>query len=253
VENGLEDTHWGWGVEFVDPDHDGDLDIFAVNGFDEFVENTVGTEHSAYKTPIIQLAKQDGGGFLRYSGIDSDDSRGLVAFDYDRDGDEDLLVTNVNGPTRLWKNVTPTQGHWLQVAVEQVRGNRQGIGVSVFATVGSTTMRREILAGESYLAGTPAEVHFGLGDALVVDELRLEWTDGTETLLDNIAADQLITIVQPDLGDFDGDGITGFADLSALLATWGPCMPFPAACPADMDGDGEVKFPDLTTLLNNWN
>lgn len=50
------------------------------------------------------------------------------------------------------------------------------------------------------------------------------------------------------VGDVDGDGTTGFNDLVALLASWGPCP----GCPADLDGDGEVTFDDLVSLLADW-
>jgi hypothetical protein len=58
-------------------------------------------------------------------------------------------------------------------------------------------MRRDVLAGRSYLAGTPAEAHFGLGEATMVDTLRVTWADGTETAMQNVAADRVIT-VEPD-------------------------------------------------------
>jgi len=48
--------------------------------------------------------------------------------------------------------------------------------------------------------------------------------------------------------DIDGDGVVAFADLVALLASWGPC----ADCPADIDGDGAVGFSDLVSLLATW-
>jgi hypothetical protein len=248
----IEDTFWGWGVEFIDPDNDGDLDIFAVSGFDEFVITIFGPSHALASTQSVLFTNEGGGTFTRSLVGADDDSRGLIAFDYDRDGDEDLLVTNVNQPVRLYENQTPGQGHWLDVAVEQTRGNRGGIGVTVFATIGGVTKRREILAGESYLAGTPAEAHFGLGAATTVDELRVRWTDGTETVLSNVPADQFIFIGQPELGDLDGSGVVDFVDLTSLLAAWGPCPTAPGACPADLDGDGQVAFPDLTALLANW-
>jgi hypothetical protein len=48
--------------------------------------------------------------------------------------------------------------------------------------------------------------------------------------------------------DTDGDGAVGFADLSKLLALWGPCD----ACGLDVDGNGVIGFPDLTGLLGVW-
>lgn len=53
-------------------------------------------------------------------------------------------------------------------------------------------------------------------------------------------------------GDLDGDGSVGFADLVALLGSWGPCPPPPNDCPADLDQNGVVGFSDLLTLLGNW-
>ena len=89
-------------------------------------------------------------------------------------------------------------------------------------------------------------------DATVVDELRIEWTDGTVTMLESVPVDQRIVIGQPEIGDLDGDGLVGFADLSGLLGRWGACPPYPDTCLADLDCDGEVGFNDLTNLLGHW-
>jgi len=48
--------------------------------------------------------------------------------------------------------------------------------------------------------------------------------------------------------DLDGDGATGFSDLTTMLNAWGPCP----GCAADLDGDDAVGFSDLTQLLNAW-
>ena len=61
-----------------------------------------------------------------------------------------------------------------------------------------------------------------------------------------------LVVGQPDcpstsdcLPDFDGDGIVGGTDLTALLAAWGT----PAG---DIDGDGNTSGTDLTVLLAGW-
>jgi hypothetical protein len=51
--------------------------------------------------------------------------------------------------------------------------------------------------------------------------------------------------------DLDGDLVVGTADLTLLLAAWGPCDD-PAACPADIDGDGVVGLGDLLPVLLRW-
>jgi hypothetical protein len=146
---------------------------------------------------------RDTGSYERVSasGLDLvDDSRALIGFDYDRDGDRDVLVTCVNGPVHLLENVSSSRGNWLDVTVRQGEGqNRFGIGVTIHATVGKRTLRRDILAGGSYLSGRPSEVHFGLGAATQVDSIRIEWTDGTETTLKDVTANQRLTVVAPGL------------------------------------------------------
>lgn len=48
--------------------------------------------------------------------------------------------------------------------------------------------------------------------------------------------------------DLDGDGQVGFADLLALLASWGRC----SGCAPDIDGDGVIGFADLLAVLSAW-
>lgn len=200
LERNVADTAWGWGTEFTDFDNDGDLDLVAVNGMDGYVVFTGGPLSPIYRTPSVLFVNDGSANFSRMEGTGLDvpaDSRALVAFDYDRDGDEDLLITNINQPTQLFENTNANGNHWLCVALTQKPGlNRNGIGATVFATINGVTKRREILAGESYLAGTPAEAHFGLAAETTVDELRVRWTDGSETVLTDVSADQRLRVTQ---------------------------------------------------------
>ncbi len=49
------------------------------------------------------------------------------------------------------------------------------------------------------------------------------------------------------LGDLDGDGVVGGADLALLLGAWGGSGPL-----GDLDGDGVVGGADLAVLLGAW-
>ncbi len=51
------------------------------------------------------------------------------------------------------------------------------------------------------------------------------------------------------VGDLNADCTVNGSDLTALLASWGPCA---APCAADLNGDGVVDGSDLTVLLANW-
>ncbi|MEZ6242483.1 MAG: CRTAC1 family protein [Phycisphaerales bacterium] len=223
-DRGVQYAYWGWGCEWSDSDQDGDLDLITVNGFADFIPPWSVMDMAP---PVCFL--NDGTGHFTIDntpGMDwIGDSKCLIAFDYDRDGDDDLLVTNHNEPTYLLENDCPHAGHWLRVNVRQSNGNNLfGIGVTVYATVTinaqTVTKRREMLSAASYLAGLPAEVHFGLGDTTVVEELTVEWTDGTRTTMHDVAADQLLHIVQPTracASDLDASGALDASDVIAFL------------------------------------
>jgi hypothetical protein len=187
------DTYWGWGTEFLDADNDGDLDLAAATGFDEFVEFSVGQQSAIYQTSSVLLINDGVGTFSRLlgTGLDAtDDSRGMVAFDYDRDGDLDILITNRNQPVRLFENQSTGLGNWLTVRLGR---DAQAIGAVVYATTGGVTRRRDIIAGHSYLVGTPSEVHFGLGTDTQVDTLEIVWANGDVEHYSNLVANQIVS------------------------------------------------------------
>jgi hypothetical protein len=193
-ERGAFSTYWGWGVDFVDVENDGDLDIVAATGFDQLVVEVVGETSAIYQTPCVLLLNDGTGHFSRKTGVGLDapgDSRALIAFDYDQDGDQDLLVTNVNGPAVLYENAAYAPGNWLEVALTP---DHAAIGAAVYAVTGGTTRRRDVICGDSYLAGTPTEVHIGLGAAAAVDTLSVLWPDGTEHRFTDVPVNRRLTV-----------------------------------------------------------
>jgi len=201
AELGVRDTAWGWGTAFVDVDLDGHLDIYTVQGFHEFV----GSSSPALRNARAVLFRNDGKNRFaptRGTGCEVEgDQRALVVLDYNRDGAPDLLITQVNGPTRLLENRTTPRGRWLTIACDG-RGSRC-IGARVYLTIGGRTTGQVLLAGGSYLAGPPLEAYFGLGANPRADELRIVWPSGQETVLRQVAADQVIRIVAPPVSDED--------------------------------------------------
>ena len=104
------------------------------------------------------------------------------------------------------------------------------------------------------------------GSILVLDSVTLDVLDTFDTgltaaqfVLDSehgvgaIASpggDGILVIggIPPCLGDLDGNGLVNGADLTMLLATWGPCT----GCSEDLNGDDLVNGADLTILLASW-
>ena len=200
---GVKDTGWGWGTEWVDVDNDGDRDLFAVNGFDEFVTHTA--LPAGLNNRPAYLFLNNGSGFFSSSvGTGAEvvgDARAAIAFDMDRDGDQDLLITHVNAAPVLLESNLNDRGitkHWLDVSlVGSGTVARDGIGARIRVVVGATTYSHHVVGGGSFLSGRPFEAHFGLGTTTLVDEVHVDWPDGQITTLTSVAVDQHIVVSHP--------------------------------------------------------
>ncbi len=173
----------------------------------------VGKDSPVYRTPGVLFRNTDSE-FERLipPGLDlSDDSRALLALDADRDGDLDFLITNVDQPVRLLDNVTADTGHWLEV---ELRPDELAFGARVYAEFGGITERRDVLAARSYLSGAPPEVHFGLGAAEAIDQLRIVWADGSEQIQNHVSADQRLVLTPVIVAEIFIDGFES-GDLTA--------------------------------------
>ncbi len=249
---GVADGGWGWGTVAVDLDHDGYEDLVEVNG-----RPAPGSEWINVREKLFY---NNGNGTFseigQAAGIDlADEGRGLVRFDADNDGDQDLMISTYEGPLTYYRNETPSIGHWLRVSLDTSTNPQlapQGFGSRIAVTAGGETYMRFVSGDPSYLATSEPTAHFGLGGAAVIDELRIEWARGYDTVLTGAPADQHLVITAPVPGDLDASGGVGITDLLALLSAWGPCPAPPALCPADLDGDGIVGITDLLALLANW-
>ncbi len=205
---GLAATRWratGFGTVFADFDHDGALDLAVANG-------RVFARHEVRRSPTAsfwsrytdrnQLLANDGSGHFRdisaQNGPFCDPPgiyRGLASGDVDNDGAVDLLVTEVAGRARLFRNVVPGRGHWLQVsALDPACGGRDAYGAVVTVRVGSRHWVRWLNPGSSYLVSNDPRAHFGLGDAGRVDGIHVVWPDGTEEDFPGQPADQWLRL-----------------------------------------------------------
>jgi len=207
--HGVHDGGWGWGTALFDPDNDGDLDIVEVNGF--YVPHGppgvffVGDPLRFWRNRSEALGEAGFSEVASEVGLDDiGQGRGLLVFDFDRDGDEDLLTVDGGGPfgsqTRLWRNQTGSQNAWLDVELDGHPGNTQAIGarIELRREVGGATQVRVIGIGTHFLGHGENRAHFGLGPSeAVVAELRVIWPSGVETVLTGVAARQVVELVEP--------------------------------------------------------
>lgn len=124
-----------------------------------------------------------------------------------------------------------TSGHQVQWSLLDAGG---GVITSGLASVGDD----QLLHIDTGLAGPVAG---GLA-------LRLVHVAGADNELgiDNVVFDQAL------VGDLNGDGVVGIADLDILLAHWGDAVAGYDASRGEVTGDGLVGQDDLQAVLGHW-
>lgn len=196
---GVRDGAWAWGAVFFDADNDGDQDLSLANGWPGRDLNG-GLYHHDTPTRLwineATVMSEEG----EQRGVyDKGQGRGMVSFDYDRDGDLDLLLTNHAGSPRLFRNDGGNQRGWLRVDVEGTISNRDGRGAKIRVQVepDGPWQIREVGVGSHFLGEGELIQHFGLDASEVVHRVEVEWpVSGIVQSFDQVGANQTLVIVE---------------------------------------------------------
>lgn len=189
-----------WGAVLADLDNDTDLDLVIANGHIYPQVDRHPDLGFSYKQKN-QIFLNDGSG--RFSEVTAKAgpgfdliqcSRAALAADYDNDGDLDLVFTNLDDPPTLLRNDSPSPGNWLSITCEAPSRAVPLVGTDVRLWIGDKMLRREISSSSSYVSAPDQRVHFGLGKAKSIDKIEVRWTDGTQTVLENVPANQFLTV-----------------------------------------------------------
>jgi hypothetical protein len=198
----------GFGVAFLDYDHDTDLDIAIANG--HVMANAGQLRAGAKYAQRNLLLRNDGGRFVDTKAAAGPGfapelvSRGLAAGDIDNDGDVDLLITNNGAEANLLLNeglaprsdaeAAGSTGHAILVRVIGEKSNRSAIGARLILSAGSTRFLREVHSGSSYLGQNDLRAHIGLGQATRAERLEIRWPSGATETIENLPANHIFTV-----------------------------------------------------------
>jgi len=203
----------GWGDGFIDYDNDGWLDLVMVNGhvYPEVDQHPWGTTWAQRPLLFHNVPNSNGKGRkfeyippVKGSGLaDVIPARGAAFGDLFNDGKIDVIISPVDGPPVLLRNVYPDRHHWVEIQlVGGARSPRDATCATAYLIANGMRQRQDVLASGSYISSNDRRLHFGLGEATDAGSLEINWPSGTKETIKVPAVDRIYTITE-------GKGITG--------------------------------------------
>jgi hypothetical protein len=217
----------GWGDGFLDFDNDGWKDIMMINGhvYPEVDEHDWGTTFA--ERPLLFRNTHDGKFAyvppVKGSGLAVLTSgRGAAFGDLFNNGKIDVVISPIDGPPVLLKNVNPDRHHWVELKlIGGPKGPRDAVGTTVYLNANGMRQREDVMSGGSYISSNDLRPHFGLGDSTDAGTAEIHWPSGTRETVKLSAVDRIYTITEGkgitrELcgGRTCGAGVTGKARLS---------------------------------------
>lgn len=222
---GISNTDWSWSALFNDFDNDGWKDLYITNGylrdytnldFINYMDQFVKQKGRLQREDVLEIIKHmpssdvsnyvfSNQGDLTFKnntvnwGLSSpSNSNGAIYADLDNDGDQDLVVNNINRQAFLFRNNTSGRdsSNYLQIVLQGSGANSLGLGARVSLSYHGKTQMAEQYLSRGYLSSVSPVIHFGLGSVTLVDTVLVQWPDGLTNLLTGLAANQRLTIKQ---------------------------------------------------------
>jgi enediyne biosynthesis protein E4 len=222
---GVASTDWSWSPLFCDVDNDGWKDLFITSGIYrrandlDYIKFLTGgnkvfpsrdlsryTDKELYeKMPLYKNTNYifRNNGDLTFSNMDKtwgfntrSYSNGSTYADLNNDGTLDLIVNNINAPAFIYRNNagTLTNNHFLSVVLKGKGMNTRGIGTRVTVYNQGKEQIAEQFPTRGFLSSTSDVLHFGLGQAKLIDSILVRWPDLSEQIIKDVQADQIVTL-----------------------------------------------------------
>jgi|GEM_PF-521953 len=194
----LESTSWA--ALMYDYDCDSYIDVFVTTGHVQTPFN--------YNDPDKVLKNIENKTFEDVSdelGFNyTERSRGAALFDFDNDGDMDIVVNVVNlvkdgtGRSIFYRNDFQHNNNWLKVKLVGSTINRDAFGSRIKVYFGDRRMlMKEVDGGGGiYTSQSSQYIHFGLAKNPKVDSIEVIWLGGETKTFKNVNTNQTIIIVQ---------------------------------------------------------
>ena len=194
-----------FGLAFTDADLDGHVDLVQANGhLEPEVSRFLPSQTFAQRGQLfLNTSRARGGSAPVLAELPATEAcalrspwvgRGLAVADLDADGDEDIVLTQMQGPPAVLVNEQSSGHSWISIDLRGPAGNPSGIGAEIELRACDRVQRRTVSGARSYQSAMPTTAHFGLGTCDRVDEIRVRWPDGRTSMHTGLAPRQRVTL-----------------------------------------------------------
>jgi len=187
----------GYGAGFFDFDNDGWKDLFVSRGHVERIATPsyqIEQYNSVFRNPG---ARGKWAALTAEAGLTASPParhRGCAFGDFDGDGRVDVVVTALGRNAEIWMNRSPNSGHWLDVALEGTKSNRDGIGARIKAVTPRGAQFNHMTTSVGYASSSHGPVHFGLGADSSARLVEIRWPSGIVQTLHDVTGDRVLNI-----------------------------------------------------------
>jgi len=224
---GIEATDWSWGALFFDMNNNGLKDLFISNGIyrdltnqdylqyvsnEEVIKSIITNKEIDYKKliDIIPSNKVKNHAYINLGDLTfkrdfntglnkASFSNGSAYGDLDNDGDLDLIVNNVNMESFVYKNnLDHKEANFIKLILKGDRANKNALGskIEISSKNGDHYFyEQQPTRGFQSCVDNRPNIGIGTNDSVNV---KVIWPSGSITIMNNIAANQIMTINEKD-------------------------------------------------------